>query len=197
MLWNASALKGYPIKGTDGSIGTVSDLMYQESDWAIRWLVLDTGDWLSGRRVLLPIPALGQPDPEAYHLPVNLTMRQIEQSPDFDTSIPLSQSADVEACDHYDLPHGRDHFIWGGHNGKPARLSDSETPARSVDAVRSETTTAPQEERLRTISEITGNSIEATDGDIGHAEDFLIDTDFWQVRYLIVHTSIWCNSLWR
>jgi hypothetical protein len=33
MLWNASALKGYPIKGTDGSIGTVSDLMYQESDW--------------------------------------------------------------------------------------------------------------------------------------------------------------------
>ena len=95
MLWNASALNGYPIKAADGSIGTVSDLMYQASTWAIRWLIVDTGDWPSGRRVLLPISALRVPDPEAHHLPVNLTMRRIEQSPDIDTSTPLSQSAET------------------------------------------------------------------------------------------------------
>ncbi len=50
---------------------------------------------------------------------------------------------------------------------------------------------APPESRVRSISEITGDEIEATDGDIGHAEDFLIDTALWQVRYLIVHTSNW------
>jgi hypothetical protein len=111
MLWNASALNGYPIAATDGTIGTVSDLLYQLTDWAIRWLVVDTGDWLAGRRVLLPISVAGRPDPEAHHLPVNLTMRQIEQSPDIDTSAPLSPSADGEACDHADLPHGRDHSI--------------------------------------------------------------------------------------
>jgi hypothetical protein len=100
MLWNASALNGHSIKATGGLIGTVSDLMYQDTDRAIRWLVVDTGDWLSGRRVFLPVPALGVPDPEARHLPVNLTMQQIERSPDIDTSVPLSQTADGDACDH-------------------------------------------------------------------------------------------------
>jgi hypothetical protein len=55
MLSNASSLNGYHLKATDGEIGTVADLMYDESDWAIRWLVVDTGDWLSGRKVVLAV----------------------------------------------------------------------------------------------------------------------------------------------
>jgi hypothetical protein len=61
MLWNSSALKGYPIKASNGQLGTVSDFMYEESDWAIRWVVVDTGDWLSSRRVVLPVAVVGQP----------------------------------------------------------------------------------------------------------------------------------------
>ncbi len=44
---------------------------------------------------------------------------------------------------------------------------------------------------MHRLSDITGESIEASDGDIGHAEDFLIDTNMWQVRFLVVHTSNW------
>ena len=58
MLWNASALSGYPIKATDGQLGTVAGLMYDDSDWAIRWVMVGTGGWRSGRRVLLPVAAL-------------------------------------------------------------------------------------------------------------------------------------------
>ncbi len=168
MLWNASALNGYPIKATDGEIGTVSDLMYQDSDWAIRWLVVDTGDWLSGRTVLLPASALGIPDPEAHHLPVSLTMRQIEQSPDTDASVRLSQSTDLEA-----------------------RAHDADAKTQAEIPANGDPKAALREGLVRSMSEITGDAIEATDGDIGHAEDFLIDTAMWQVRYLIVHTSSW------
>ncbi len=187
MLWNASSLNGYPIKATDGLSGTVSDVMYQDTDWAIRWLVVDLGDWLSGRRVLLPISALGSPDPEAHHLPVRLTMRQIEQSPDIDTSMPLSQKTDVQACDHFDLPHGRDQFLWAGQEGRPADVAEAPPGTAATGEVK----TAAREGRVRSMLEVTGNSIEATDGDIGHAEDFLIDIAAWQVRYLVVHTSSW------
>jgi hypothetical protein len=134
---------------------------------------------------------LGVPDPEAHHLPVNLTKLQIEQSPDVDTSVPLPQNSVTEACDHDDLPHGRDHFIWGGHEGKPSDLADAETRTRLENPAGSELKTAPQDVRLRRISATKGDTVQATDGHIGHAEDFLIDTALWQVRYLVVHTSIW------
>jgi hypothetical protein len=51
MLWNASAIKGY---ASDADIGTISDFLFDDSSWLVRWLVIDTGDWLSGRKVLLP-----------------------------------------------------------------------------------------------------------------------------------------------
>jgi hypothetical protein len=183
MLWNASALNGYPIKATDGQIGIVADLIYDPSDWAIRWLVVDTGNWLSGRHTLLPIAALGQPDAEAHHLPVHLTMRQVEASPDIDIGDPLSDAMAAQIREHYDLPQGPDHILSDGHGKTP---SDS---AAAVIRERQQVDIG-----LHSLSEITGSSIEATDGDIGHAEDFLIDTARWQVRYMSVHASTWWTN---
>ena len=59
MLWNASAINGYVIKASDGQIGTVSDFLFDDASWLVRWLVVDTGNWLSGRKVLLPPPSWG------------------------------------------------------------------------------------------------------------------------------------------
>ncbi len=72
-----------------------------------------------------------------------------------------------------------------------ARSTDAEPQARLVDVAGAEIKTALRERRIRSLSEITGNAIEATDGDIGHIQDVLIDTASWSVRYLIVHTSNW------
>jgi hypothetical protein len=54
MLWHASAINGYAIEASDGDIGTVSDFLFDDASWLVRWLVVDTGNWLSGRKVLLP-----------------------------------------------------------------------------------------------------------------------------------------------
>lgn len=59
MLWNASAFSGYAIEAGDGLLGTVSDLLFEDVGWAILWLVVDTGDWLPGRKVLLPLSTRG------------------------------------------------------------------------------------------------------------------------------------------
>jgi hypothetical protein len=62
MLGDASAINGYAIEASDGLLGTVSDLLFEDVGWATRWLVVDTGNWLSGRKVLLPLSVLGKPD---------------------------------------------------------------------------------------------------------------------------------------
>ncbi len=61
MLRNASAINGYAIAASDGRIGTVSDFLFDDASWLVRWLVVDTGKWLSGRKVLLPPSVLGHP----------------------------------------------------------------------------------------------------------------------------------------
>ena len=91
MLWDASAILGYSIEARDGSLGTVNDFLFSDDSWRIRWLVVDTGNWLSGRKVLLHPSALGQPDPALRQFPVNLTKRQVKGSPDISTDQPVSR----------------------------------------------------------------------------------------------------------
>jgi hypothetical protein len=62
MLWYASVINGYAIEASDGRLGTVSDFLFEDTSWMIRWLVVDTGHWLSGRKVHLPPSVLEQPD---------------------------------------------------------------------------------------------------------------------------------------
>jgi hypothetical protein len=191
MLWNASALNGLPIKAMDGKTGAVAGLMYDPVNWAIRWLAVDTGEWLSGRRVLLPVAALDQPDPDAHHLPVMLTMKQVADSPDLDEGEPLFLKSEGLFSQHCDLPDGPDHALFGNTVGTPSDVIEA---VRLSGATRGSPVRHEGEQddtQLRSISGCTSNAIEATDGDIGHAEDFLIDTTLWRVRYLVVHTSSW------
>src|SRR5687767_2340606 len=53
MLRNIKDLRGYVIRAIDGTIGKVDDFYFDDEDWGIRYLVVDTGSWLSGRKVLI------------------------------------------------------------------------------------------------------------------------------------------------
>ena len=91
MLWDVSVIRGYAIEATDGQLGTVSDFLFEDDSWIVRWLVVDTGDWLSGRKVLLPHSVLEKPDRALRQFPVKLTMQKVEDSPDLDTDRPVSR----------------------------------------------------------------------------------------------------------
>jgi sporulation protein YlmC with PRC-barrel domain len=172
MLWNASALQGYGIAASDGEIGTVSDLLFADAGWTIHWLVVDTGDWLPGRKFLLPVSSLGQPDAERRHCPVRLSRAQIEASPEFDAEQPVRRPLEASIFGHYALPPYWLDGVEPHHDTPPA-----------------DTTTLPRQ--LLSLATLMGNSVEAVDGDIGHVEDVLIDTEYWDIRYITVHTSGW------
>src|SRR5579864_2296305 len=93
MLWHTSAINGYCVAASDDEIGTVCDFLFDDASWSVRWLVVDTGSWLSGRKGLLP--PWGSVDANGQHFSVKLTKQQIKDSPQIDTDGPVSRQMET------------------------------------------------------------------------------------------------------
>lgn len=191
MMWVTSALKGYAIAATDGDIGTVSDLLFDDTTWRVRWLVVDTGNWLPGRLVLLHPSVLGVPDAERRSLPVALTRAKVEASPDIQQDLPVSRQMEQGVFAYY----GWDPYWGGGAFGMDALAAPFAPPgAFAVPAAADlpvELTQTEGDPHLRSVSATVGHHIQATDGDIGHASDFLVADGGWVLRYLVIDTRNW------
>ena len=96
ILSKAKTLKGYQLNSLDGEIGKVEEFYFDDSHWTIRYLVADTGNWLTGRQVLISPYALGAVDREEKLISVDLTRNQIENSPSLDSDKPVSQQFETD-----------------------------------------------------------------------------------------------------
>jgi hypothetical protein len=209
MLFKASSLFGYEIDGTDGAVGTLDDLLFDDREWTIRWAVVDTGRWLPGRKVLLQPAALGVPDQAGGRFSVALSREQIEKSPDADLDMPVSRRHELELFAHYGWTPYWSEPVPGSSGlfaaGMPMGGADVLFPA---DMGRNAGELAPAEAayagakpgaggpgngdpHLQSAKDITGYAIAATDGDIGEAEDFLVAEGSWAIRYAVVDTGRW------
>jgi hypothetical protein len=193
MLWNASVLKDYAIEASDGSLGSISDFLFEDSSWVIRWLVADTGNWLSGRKVLLSLSALGLPDSMQRQFPVKLTVQQVKDSPDIDTDQPVSRQHETHIYDYYgwDPYWGSNFFPMSSSIATPFVAPLFQSGSKPRHAVGAESQSEENDPHLRSIEAVTGYHIHAIDGEIGHVADFLVDEDGWSIRYVAVDTRNW------
>jgi hypothetical protein len=205
MLWNASVINGYAIAASDGRLGTVSDFLFDDASWLVRWLVVDTGDWLSGRKVLLSTSVLGHLDPKKREFSVELTMQQVKDSPDVDTERPVSRQIETNIYDYYGwTPYWGNALFTDSYIGDAVLVAPSmgsTQPLASRDLapwgsserekVIADTERGDDDPHLRSVAAVTGYHIHATDGEIGHVEDFLVDDADWSIRYLVVDTKNW------
>ncbi len=193
MLWNASELKGYTIEANDGPIGTVSDFLFDDKSWTTRWLVVHTGSWLFGRKVLLPLSALGKPDRALRQFPVKLTKQQVEDSPDIDMDLPVSRVIEAQVYNHYDwLPYWRSGMSpMGNAVGTPVFMPRPEFDVEPRHQKDTDAGPGDGDQNLRSVTVLIGYHIEATDGPIGHAEDFLVDDSGWRIGYIVIDTKNW------
>lgn len=180
MLRNIEELYGYTIRAADGDIGKVHDFYFDDQFWTIRYLVVDTGTWLTGRRVLIAPASLGQPDWDTKSLPVRLTKKQVEDSPLVGTDQPVSRQLQVDLHHYYGWPH-----YWAGTSvGTPFLIvpPDQSQEEESGDP------------HLRSSREVIGYHIQAIDDEIGHVEDFIVQDTGWVIRYMVVDTRNWLPS---
>jgi uncharacterized protein YrrD len=201
MFRSTKDLEGYVVGATDGPIGHVKDFYFDDQAWVVRYLVVDAGVWLSSRKVLVSPIAIGRPDWTERLMPVSLTKEQVKNSPDIDTERPVSRQHEMQYSGYYGYP-----YYWGGAGywgggmypnlmmpgyggfGSPHGIRSEEQNAYArAEAARNER----EDSHLRSCRAVMKYHIHASDGDLGHVEDMLVDDETWAIRYLIVNTSNW------
>jgi uncharacterized protein YrrD len=201
MLRSLKDLENYKISATDGDIGHVRDFYFDDHAWVIRYLIVETGTWLSSRQVLISPISIQHPNWAKKLLPVLITQEQVKNSPDIDTKKPVSRQHETQYLNYYGYP---DYWVGDGLWGSgafPYSLSPvyAGTVAEPADrmAVNNEIAGMEAAQRrnddpnLRSCAEVVGYRIHATDGEIGHVAGLLVDEETWAIRYLIVDTSNW------
>jgi len=111
MLRSMKDLEDYALGATDGTIGHVKDFYFDDEAWVIRYLVVETGRWLSSRKVLISPIAIGNPNWVDRILPVSITKEQVKNSPDIDTAKPVSRQHEILDLNYYGFPP-----YWGGRD---------------------------------------------------------------------------------
>jgi len=162
VLHRAQKGVGAAVHAVDGDIGTLEDFYFEEDGWTVRYLLVDTGKWLSGKKVLLSPNDVSGPWTMA-EVPVSLTRDQVWHSPEFDPKRHLSHDEEEKMLRHY---------------GHASYWADGASTTHN----------------LRSTKESTGYHLHASDGEIGHVDDFLIGEDSWKIRYLLVDTSNWIGG---
>ncbi|HSW60902.1 MAG TPA: PRC-barrel domain-containing protein, partial [bacterium] len=183
MLINAKTLITYKLKGNDGEVGDVKEFYFDDSHWAVRYIVADTGNWLADRKVLISPYAMASVDKNRQYINLNLSKNQIENSPSLNTDKPVSKQFEENYYKYYGWP-----LYWGG----PNMWGDFKNiPSDSKEYPKSNTGGKPWDPNLRSTHDVTGHTIQASDGTIGHVDDFIIDDETWALRYIVVDTKEW------
>jgi uncharacterized protein YrrD len=163
-------------------LGAVKEFYFDDKHWTVRYLVADTGGWLSGRQVLLSPHAVSGVDRQERVVSVRLTKKRVEDSPSLDADKPVSKQFEESYHSYYGWP-----VYWSGpYVGAYPQLVPA--PKGRPDAGDKHENWDPH---LRSTRHLTGHTVVASDGEIGHVDDFVIDDDSWAVRYLIVATHNW------
>ena len=201
MLRNTKDLRNFAIRATDGEVGHVKDMYFDDDAWVLRYFVVETGTWLSSRKVLVSPIAVQEPDWLGKTLPVSLSTEQIANSPNIDADKPVSRQNEEQYFGYYGYP-----YYWGGQGlwGEgmypfsvlPNYIS---TRADWVERQRDDEAALSAERarhrnddpHLHSCDDVAGYHVQASDGEIGHIAGFLVDEVTWAIRYLVVDTSNW------
>ena len=202
MLFAANGLIGRPVAASDGRIGHVKDYLFDDQTWRVRWMVVDTGHWLPGRKALIHPSAIGPlqlpPRPAIPMLSfgaemsvsVNLTTRQIEASPEAGEDEPVTEQMQQRLYEYY----GWDPF-WGaglsGADGIVTPPSGQPVPAEVAEGRAAGLDVPPGDPHLGSAAAVKGYAVHASDGDIGSVDNVLLDDGRWVVRYFVVDTGNW------
>lgn len=202
MLIASQTILGSTLVGLDGNVGTIADLLFDpdcdgpsssetDCNWVIRHLIVDTGTWLPGRKVLLPPAVLDQCDWQRRLIAVGLNRKQVEESPHVDNQKSVSRKMEAQLFKHYQVP-----YYWGRAGASLAVGGPGSLPLEShvPDTAKCKSSVATDAEaptNLRSADEVNGYYIKATDGELGHVEELIVDDQRWAIRYVVVDTKNW------
>lgn len=191
MLHSIKTFDGFAIKATDGELGHIKDIYFDDEKWTIRYLEVDTGGWITGRRVLISPFSVSGINWADETVSVNLTKQQVNDSPGINSAKPVSRQHETDLANYYGYPYyWSGPYSWG-YTVLPALFEQKpfEDPVRQ--ARREQMEESNEDPHLRSKDEVIGYDISALDDSVGHVDDFLFDEKDWSISLLIIDTRHW------
>lgn len=175
MLRSVRELCGYRVHTVDGKCGRLRAFLFDDKDWAVRHLVIRTGKWLSGRRVLISPTGIERCDGLDRELHLGLTQEQVANCPDIEADPPVSEQWRVFCLEHYCPFYGQPGALWL-------------TPGNETDFPNGNS-------HLRSTRALMGYHIQCRDGEAGSVGDFFVDDSQWILPYVLIQSGSWWMTL--
>lgn len=197
MLKKMKDLKGYTIHGREEDLGKVEDFYFDKERFIIRYVVVDTGNWLQEKLTLISPKVFKEINHESEEIFVNINSKELEEGPGIEKSETVSKEMEEKLVNHYEWP-----TYWGAAGaagagaGVPAgrvgrgKIFDYEESLEKQKSPEKQKQTGKKdaESNLRSFNEVRKYHIQAEDDEFGHLEDLLFDEENWVIRYLLVDT---------
>jgi hypothetical protein len=103
-LHSSIEVTGYYIQATDDNFGHVEDFILDDETWTIRYMVVDTRNLLTGRKVLVAPGWINSIDWAKSKVTVAMTREQVKNSPAYDPSAPVNREYEARLYDFYGRP---------------------------------------------------------------------------------------------
>lgn len=97
-------IRGFTIQASDGEIGQIVDGIFTLSDWTIRYLVVDTGNWLPGKKVITSTAWIDRIDWNKQCVCLSITCEQVKGSPELNELDQLDRKFEEHLFSHYQRP---------------------------------------------------------------------------------------------
>ncbi len=184
MLRSAKEIIGYHLRASDDDLGRVEDFLFDDLTWTVRYVAADTRVWLPGRKVLLSPAAAGDPEPTAGVIPLQLTKKQIQESPPLQSELPVSRQHEAALAEHYGWP-----FYW-----LPGAVGAGAPALEHLPIPGGPSSTTDGGPHLRSVAEVLDYHVLTRDGDFGRIADVIIETESWIITSLVIDTREWFSG---
>lgn len=185
MLRSLNNYLGYEIAASDGIVGSTHDFYFNDEEWTNQYVVVDTGSWVPGRKVLVSPTAVIGDSWQSQSLRLDMTQERIKSCPEYGKDKPVSrQEGEVET-----LRLSRFIYWIPQHGPAPAPLPVTPgtlpppPPGKENDP------------NLRSFREVIGYKVhDKEDKTAGKLEDCIVELHSWAIRYLVIDQSSWLSS---
>ncbi|GAA0595785.1 PRC-barrel domain-containing protein [Virgibacillus siamensis] len=188
MHYLTSTLKTYNIYATDGEMGKIHDLYFDDDKWGLRYVVVDSRKWLPGRRVLLSPASFDSIDSKEAFVKAKEDKETIRNSPKVPEGQPITREVEKSLTGYYGWGRYWTDSLVGGVQPRP--YNDVRNEALAKDQIQQEMNLNEETNLdLRSADETMDYKVHADDGKLGHAADLVLDDHYWKMRYLIVESE--------
>ena len=187
MLRSLKDLERYTVSATDGDIGSVMDFLLDDERWIVRYLVIETAGFPGGRPVLISPISFRHAEWSTHRFHLALTLEKVKNSPSVEMDEPVSRQHERDYYDYYGYPYYWGYLAPWGMGAYPGLLAAGRRHVAPAD----EPDKPSADLHLRSVREVLGYHIQGSDEAIGHVDDFIVDDESWEIRYLVIDTSNW------